>query len=90
MKDRKQMVKSQIVAVLLLACSQASAVIPDAAFSEKIIKDNNYFITFINTGVSNFGNEAQKQSLYKAQQLDHNARHHGLDRAAATSSRALG
>jgi len=82
MKSQKHMTKpSQIIVVLFLSCSQAAAIIPDAAFSEKIIKDNHYFITFINTGVSNFGSEEQKKNLYKAQQFDHNARlyHVALD-----------
>ncbi len=60
--------------LFVLAGWQLHTIIPDAAFSQKILKENRYFLTFINQGVSNFGSEAQQKSLYKAQQFDYNAR----------------
>lgn len=50
-----------------------TAFIPDLAFSQKILKDNHYFLHVLNQGISNFGTDKEIALFKEATQLNYNA-----------------
>ncbi|MCB1202603.1 MAG: hypothetical protein KDK41_18335, partial [Leptospiraceae bacterium] len=61
------------ILILLLSAGTLFAVSPDQSFTERILKENRYFIEFINVPVSNYGTEKNIEMLKSANQYNFNA-----------------
>ncbi len=65
--------KRIIQIIVLFSATAVFSVSPDQTFTERALKDNRYFIDFINKGVSNFGTEKNMDQLKEANQHNFNA-----------------
>ncbi len=59
--------------IVLFSATAVFSVSPDQTFTERALKDNRYFLEFINKGVSNFGTEKNIEQLKEANQHNFNA-----------------
>ncbi len=65
--------KRIIQIIVLFSATAVFSVSPDQTFTERALKDNRYFLEFINKGVSNFGTEKNIEQLKEANQHNFNA-----------------